>query len=40
MTVVDKIKEVPTGNNGPHGDVPTETVAISGVSVSDDYADK
>ena len=40
MTVVDKIKEVPTGNNGPHGDVPTETVTISGVSVSDDYADK
>jgi peptidyl-prolyl cis-trans isomerase B (cyclophilin B) len=40
MEVVNKIKAVPTGNNGPHSDVPTEVVSISGVSVSDDYADK
>lgn len=40
MEVVSKIKAVPTGNIGPHGDVPTESVSISGVSVSDDYADK
>ncbi|MDC1270389.1 peptidylprolyl isomerase [Porticoccus sp.] len=40
MEVVNKIKTVPTGNSGPHGDVPTETVYIIGVSVSDDYADK
>ena len=40
MEVVSKIKAVPTGNSGPHGDVPTETVSIIGVSVSDDYADK
>ena len=40
MEVVSKIKAVPTGNIGHHGDVPTESVSISGVSVSDDYADK
>ena len=40
MEVVSKIKAVPTGNSGPHGDVPTEAVSIIGVSVSDDYADK
>jgi len=40
MEVVNKIKTVPTGNSGPHGDVPTEAVSIIGVSVSDDYADK
>ena len=40
MEVVNKIKTVPTGNSGPHGDVPTKTVSIIGVSVSDDYADK
>ena len=40
MEVVSKIKAVPTGNSGPHGDVPTENVSIIGVSVSDDYADK
>jgi len=40
MEVVNKIKTVPTGNSGPHGDVPTETVSIICVSVSDDYADK
>jgi peptidyl-prolyl cis-trans isomerase B (cyclophilin B) len=40
MEVVNKIKAVPTGNNGPHSDVPIEVVSISGVSVSDDYADK
>ena len=40
MEVVNKIKAVPTGNNGPHSDVPIGVVSISGVSVSDDYADK
>ncbi len=40
MEVVNKIKAVPTGSNGPHSDVPTQTVSITGVSVSDDYADK
>ena len=40
MEIVNKIKAVPTGNSGPHSDVPTETVFINGVSVSDDYADK
>jgi peptidyl-prolyl cis-trans isomerase B (cyclophilin B) len=40
MEVVNKIKAVPTGNNGPHSDVPIEVVSISGASVSDDYADK
>ena len=28
MDVVNKIKEVPTGNRGPHGDVPTENIVI------------
>ena len=40
MEVVSKIKAVPTGNSGPHGDVPTESISIIDVSVSDDYADK
>ncbi|MCK7597385.1 peptidylprolyl isomerase [Microbulbifer sp. CAU 1566] len=40
MDVVNKIKEVATGSNGFHQDVPTETIEITGVSVSDAYADK
>ena len=28
MDVVDKIKEVPTGNNGPHPNVPLEPIVI------------
>lgn len=28
MDVVDKIKEVPTGNNGPHQNVPLEPIVI------------
>lgn len=31
MDVVDEIASVPTGNNGPHGDVPTEPVVITSV---------
>ena len=40
MDVVNKIKEVPTGSNGFHQDVPTETIEINGVTISDDYSDK
>ena len=40
MDVVNKIKEVPTGSNGFHQDVPTESIEITGVTVSDAYADK
>ncbi|MCQ3830592.1 peptidylprolyl isomerase [Microbulbifer elongatus] len=40
MDVVNKIKDVPTGSNGFHQDVPTETIEITGVTVSDAYADK
>ena len=40
MDVVNKIKEVPTGSNGFHQDVPTETIEINGVTISDDYANK
>lgn len=29
MDIVDKIAAVPTGRNGPHGDVPTEPVVIT-----------
>lgn len=39
MDVVDKIKAVATGNNGPHQDVPTETVIIDSTSISDAYAE-
>lgn len=39
MDVVNKIKEVTTGSNGFHQDVPTETIEITGVTVSDAYAD-
>jgi len=40
MDVVNKIKEVPTGSNGFHQDVPTDAIEITGVTVSDDYAGK
>ena len=40
MAVVDKIKAVETGNNGPHQDVPTETVVIEKTSISDAYAER
>lgn len=40
MEVVSKIKEVPTGSNGFHQDVPTESIEITGITVSDAYADK
>lgn len=40
MDVVNKIKEVATGNNGFHQDVPTETITITAVNISDHYADK
>ena len=32
MDVVDKIKQVPTTNYGPHGDVPTKPVVIESVT--------
>lgn len=38
MNVVNKIEAVATGNNGPHQDVPTETVVIVRTSISDAYA--
>lgn len=31
--VVDAIEQVPTGNNGPHGDVPTKPVTIEKVTI-------
>jgi len=34
MEVVDKIKDVPTGNKGPHGDVPTTDVTIKSIRKS------
>jgi peptidyl-prolyl cis-trans isomerase B (cyclophilin B) len=34
MDIVDKIKEVKTGNNGHHGDVPLEPVVIQSVKVA------
>ncbi|QIL89374.1 peptidylprolyl isomerase [Microbulbifer harenosus] len=40
MDVVNKIKSVPTGSNGFHQDVPTETIEITGVTISDAYSDK
>ncbi len=33
MDVVDAIAEVPTGNSGPHSDVPTEPVVITKASL-------
>jgi len=40
MDVVNKIKEVPTGSSGFHQDVPSETIEITGVTISDAYSDK
>ncbi|TGG95567.1 peptidyl-prolyl cis-trans isomerase [Natronospirillum operosum] len=36
MDVVNEIKSVPTGRNGPHDDVPTEPVVIETVKVEED----
>lgn len=33
MDVVDAIKSVPTGQLGPHGDVPREVIEITGVQI-------
>ena len=35
MDVVDAIAGVETGNHGPHGDVPTESVTIIEVTIND-----
>ncbi|GAA5526056.1 peptidyl-prolyl cis-trans isomerase B [Microbulbifer aestuariivivens] len=40
MDVVNKIKSVKTGSRGFHQDVPLDAIEITGVSISDDYADK
>ncbi len=40
MAVVDEIKAVPTGNAGHHQDVPTVTVEIERVTVSDAYSNR
>ena len=40
MDVVNKIKSVPTGNKGPHGDVPVDTVSIEKITISDVYSGK
>lgn len=40
MDTVDKIKAVPTGRKGGHQDVPVETVAITGVTVSPAYQNR
>ena len=40
MDVVKDIQTVQTGNSGHHQDVPTESVVIESVSVSDQYAEK
>jgi len=40
METVNKIKEVETGSNGHHQDVPNEIVIVESVSVSDAYNDK
>ena len=40
MDTVNKIKGVSTGSKGFHQDVPTETVIIEKVTISDSYADK
>lgn len=36
MDVVNTIKDVQTGNHGPHADVPIETVLIESISRADD----
>tara|TARA_B110000196_G_scaffold286728_1_gene270604 strand:- start:101 stop:610 length:510 start_codon:yes stop_codon:yes gene_type:complete len=40
MDIVNKIKAVSTENNGPHGDVPIDSVIIGKITISDAYADK
>lgn len=40
MEVVDKIRQLPTGSEGPHQDVPLESVVIAGSTVTDAYADR
>ncbi|MFQ3323288.1 MAG: peptidyl-prolyl cis-trans isomerase B (cyclophilin B) [Pseudomonadales bacterium] len=40
MDAVEKIKGLPTGNRAGHGDVPTETITIDKVTISEAYADK
>lgn len=40
MDIVNKIKAVSTENNGPHGDVPIDSVTIVKITISDAYADK
>ncbi|MGS2722375.1 peptidylprolyl isomerase [Porticoccus sp. GXU_MW_L64] len=40
MDVVKDIEGVQTGNSGFHQDVPTESIVIESVSISDEYADK
>ncbi|WP_461481356.1 peptidylprolyl isomerase [Porticoccus sp.] len=40
MDVVNQIKEVATGRNGMHQDVPTAPVEIQKVTVGEEYADK
>ncbi len=35
LEVVDAIVSVPTGRKGPHGDVPTETITIKSVKISE-----
>jgi cyclophilin family peptidyl-prolyl cis-trans isomerase len=36
MAVVDKIAKIPTGNRGPHQNVPLEPVTIQSVKVLSD----
>jgi peptidyl-prolyl cis-trans isomerase B (cyclophilin B) len=40
MDAVEKIKGITTGNRAGHGDVPTETITVDKVTISEAYADK
>tara|TARA_B110000305_G_scaffold121486_1_gene136211 strand:+ start:132 stop:641 length:510 start_codon:yes stop_codon:yes gene_type:complete len=40
MDVVNKIKTVPVGKKGPHGDVPVDAVSIEKITISDAYRGK
>lgn len=40
MDVVNKIKGVPTGSKGFHQDVPVDAVEITGITISEAYADR
>ena len=40
MDIVDKIKQVATGSEGHHQDVPVELVIIERTSISDDYTQR